>query len=138
MPVTNDVTAMDNNSVKDNINRIRREKKITQQEAADRLGLTRQSYNRIEKGRTSILGDNILKLAAALGVSEEELLLGYEPQPSTTALREERERYETRLESYRKTIRHLESVVESQKDTIHVQEQVIEMQRKRIAELGGA
>lgn len=129
---------MDNNSVKKNISRLRKEKKITQQEMADKIGLARQTYNRIENGRIVLIGDTIKRLAEALDVTEEELILGYRPLPAGKVLSEERERYETRIDTYRKTIRHLESVNEAQKETIHLQEQVIEMQRKRIAELGGS
>ena len=128
---------MDNKSVKDNIARLRTSRRLSQDEAAGRMGISRQSYIAIEKGGTKILADNIARLAATFGVSPEELVLGYEPQPSTEALREERARYQTDIETYRNSIKNQQSVIEALRGQIKAQEQVISMQREMIERLQG-
>ena len=57
---------MDNKTVKENIYRIRKEKKITQQQMAERLGMSRNSYRRIESGDTVLVNDHIVQIADLL------------------------------------------------------------------------
>lgn len=53
---------------------IRLEKRLTSQEVADKIGMTRTGYSYWENGKTArIYLDNALKLAAALGVPFNEL-----------------------------------------------------------------
>lgn len=61
-------------SVAENVSRLRAEKKMTQQDLADKIGVSRQMIGQIERGSklpTIVLGRDI---AVALGVGVEDLL----------------------------------------------------------------
>ena len=70
---------MDNARIKENIIRIRNEKGFSQDEMANLLGISRNSYRSIEKGSTNVISRRLGEIAHLLGVSEEELALGYQP-----------------------------------------------------------
>lgn len=55
--------------MKNHIKAIRAEKKLTQQELADRAGLSRFAISAIEGGKVTPDGATIVKLVKALGVS---------------------------------------------------------------------
>lgn len=44
---------MDNNSIKDNIRRIRKSRKLTQEDMAHKLGISLTAYRDLERGNTS-------------------------------------------------------------------------------------
>ena len=61
-------------SVAENVSRLRAEKEMTQQDLADKIGVSRQMIGQIERGSklpTIVLGRDI---AVALGVGIEDLL----------------------------------------------------------------
>lgn len=72
---------MDNNTVKENIIRRRKRLKLSQQDVAEKIGMSRTAYRNIEKGDTRLLSENIGKIADAFGVAAEELVLGYDADP---------------------------------------------------------
>lgn len=59
-----------------NLERLRRSKKLTQQELADLIDSTRQSIARYESGKGGATLDTIASLAKALDVEEHELVAG--------------------------------------------------------------
>ncbi len=62
------------NAILNNIKNIRELKNYTQEYVAGKLGLTQSGYNKIEKGKT-ILGKNrLLKIAAVLEVSVDDII----------------------------------------------------------------
>lgn len=62
------------NAILNNIKNIRELKNYTQEYVAGQLGLTQSGYNKIEKGKT-ILGKNrLLKIAAVLEVSVDDII----------------------------------------------------------------
>ena len=67
---------MDNRSIKHNIYKLRRDKGLSQEEVANLMDILLTSYRKIEKGTTTLISDRISQLAAALGITEDELLLG--------------------------------------------------------------
>ncbi|MBR5249568.1 MAG: helix-turn-helix transcriptional regulator [Bacteroidales bacterium] len=67
---------MDNRSIKHNIYKLRRDKGLSQEEVANLMDISLTSYRKIEKGTTTLISDRISQLAAALGITEDELLLG--------------------------------------------------------------
>lgn len=71
---------MDNRAIKARIKALRDRLGISQEEMADRLGIARNTYANIEKpGVSAIVRKDLEDIARELGVSEEELLLGYVP-----------------------------------------------------------
>ena len=75
--------------IKKNIRKQRRSLGITQAEMAQKLGMSRQSYNSIEIGKSRLVDRKLVKIANQLCVSVDNLLLGYEPAPNTASLRRE-------------------------------------------------
>lgn len=60
------------NRVKD----LRKDLHLTQQELADKSGLTKNTIFRIEKGSQKPKMENIIKLAKSLNVTPNDILLG--------------------------------------------------------------
>ena len=61
-------------TVNDNLKAVREKKRVSQQEVADYLGITRQAYSHYEVGRRKPDYETLLKLAEFYGVSVLDLL----------------------------------------------------------------
>lgn len=121
---------MDNESIKRNLMRIRLEHNLSQEAMADILGIARNTYRNIEKGKTRLLSETIMKVAEWAGLTPEEVTLGYFPSESGDArLRDAREEYnnrvrdltdeyEARLEAMMKEILLLKDLVKEKDDNI--------------------
>lgn len=122
---------MDNTSIKDNIRRIRKEHRLTQEEMAHRLGISLTAYRDLEKGNTNIVNCNVIRLAHLLNTSTEELVLGYRPvRIPEENLREMRDEYIGRIAELEKEVEYLRKLVKSQEEIIETKNQIIEMLRK--------
>jgi transcriptional regulator with XRE-family HTH domain len=127
---------MDNTSIKNNIRRIRKARKITQEEMAHRLGISVTAYRDFEKGGTSIVNGNVMKLASLLETSTEELVLGYRPsQIEGTVLEDVRQEYGARIGTLERRIADLEKLVDSLEETISTKNEIIKMLKKRLGEV---
>lgn len=110
---------MNNDTVKKNLENIRLNKKLSQEEMANVLGVARNTYRNIEKGRTKLISDTVMKVAEWAEITPEEVVLGYVPlDEKDSVLKETRERlndriralteeYEARLERQRTEIEFL-------------------------------
>ena len=127
---------MDNTSIKNNIRKIRKARKITQEEMAHRLGISVTAYRDFEKGGTSIVNGNVMKLADLLETSTEELVLGYRPsQLEGTVLEDVRQEYGTKVSTMERRITDLEKLVDSLEETIRTKNEIIKMLKKRLGEV---
>lgn len=127
---------MDNTSIKENIRRIRKARKITQEEMAHRLGISVTAYRDFEKGETSIVNGNVMKLAGLLDTTTEELVLGYRPaQMGGTVLEDVKQEYGSRISALDGRISDLEKLVESLEETIRSKNEIIAMLKKRLGEV---
>lgn len=84
---------MDNARIKENIIRKRTEKGISQDEMAQRLEMSRNSYRNIEKGSTYVVSRHLKEIADILNITEEELVLRYKPAEGVGSLEEVRSHY---------------------------------------------
>ena len=124
---------MDNNSIKDNIRRIRKSRKLTQEDMAHKLGISLTAYRDLERGNTSVMNGNIMRIASLLETSTEEIVLGYRPsQMAGEALEDEREEYSTRVTTLERRVADLEKLVESLKETIESKNEIITMLKKSL------
>ena len=122
---------MDNTSIKENIRKIRKERKMTQEEMADMLGISITAYRDLERGGTSIMNGNVLRLAEILNTSTEEIVLGYRPiQMPGKKLEEMKAEYSAKIESLEKENEYLRKLVKSLEETIATKTQIIEMLQK--------
>ena len=126
---------MDNISIKDNIRKIRKAHKLTQEEVALQLGISITAYRDLEKGNTSILNGNVLKMAELLDTPTEELVLGYRPsQIESSNLQEVQAEYSNRIEVLERRIMDLEKLVSPKEEIILGKNEIISMLKKRLGE----
>lgn len=122
---------MDNSSIKDNIRRIRKARKLTQEEMAGRLDISLTAYRDLEKGNTNLMNSNVIRIAELLDTSTEELMLGYRPVQAPGKLLEDvRSEYGGRIETMERRIADLEKLVTSLEETIRTKNEIIAMLRK--------
>ncbi len=136
---------MDNKSVKENISRIRRRQGLSQEEMAERMGISRTAYRNIEQGPTRLISDSIGKAAEILGVSAEEILLGYVPEKEVSnEISEMKVRYGSRLRELesghadelnriKAHIGLMSELVSSLQENLRTKDEIISMLRKGIA-----
>ena len=126
---------MDNTSIKKNIRNIRKSRKLTQEEMAYRMGISLTAYRDLEKGETSIVNSNLIKVAELLDTSSEELVLGYRPvQMEGPDLEDVREEYSGRVAALERRIADLEKLVQSLEETIATKNEIITMLKNKLAE----
>lgn len=146
---------MDEKTIKNNLSRSRKEAGISQEVLAERLHLNRNTYRNIETGRTRIINRHMDKIAAELGTSVEELILGYkagdpDSDPRWEDMRnEQKSRFQALLGSYEKKIDEdaqrlllqerrideLKASLRDKTDLIAFQKEKIAEQEKVIAEM---
>ena len=126
---------MDNNSIKDNIRKIRKARKLTQEDMAHKLGISLTAYRDLEKGNTAILNGNIPKIASLLDTPTEEIVLGYFPaQTDDKDIREIREEYSGKINVLEKRIADMEKLIRIQEEHIASKNEIISMLKKRLEE----
>lgn len=125
---------MDNSTIKENIRKIRKSKGLTQEEMADRMGISLTAYRDLEKGATSIMNSNLDKIAEITGTTTEELVLGYRPTQAEDRLEDMKEEYGTTIISLQTRIEDLLKHVESLNEIIASKNEIISMLKKNIDE----
>ena len=124
---------MDNSTIKDNIRKRRKERKLTQEEMADRLDISLTAYRDLEKGHTNIVNTNVIRIAELLETSTEELVLGYRPVQAPGKLLEDmRSEYGNRMSVMERRIADLEKLVASLEETIRSKNEIITMLRNSL------
>ena len=139
---------MDNISVKKNIAGIRIRKGLSQEAAAEKMGISRTAYRNIESGDTRLISDSIGKMAEVFGVSVEEILLGYEPvREDSDLLKDMKMRYGEKIRTIETghadetgrlnaQIKILQEFIEALQETVRTKDEVIAMLRKNLADAG--
>ena len=133
---------MDNNSIKQNILRIRLEHNLSQAGMADALGIARNTYRKLEKGSTRVISDYIRVIANWAGITPEEVVLGDSSDSGIAMLKEERERsndrireltegYEQQIESLREKIASRDELIREKDDNIRSLKSIIALLEKR-------
>ena len=126
---------MDNASIKENIRRERKDKGMTQEDMAAGLGISLTAYRDLERGGTSMMNANLIRIAELLETSLEELLLGYRPvQADGTRVEEVRAEYGGRISVMESRISDLEKLVSSLEETISSKNEIISMLKKKLGE----
>ena len=126
---------MDNSTIKDNIRRMRKASRLTQEEMANKLDISLTAYRDLEKGSTNIVNANVMKIAQLLDTSTEELVLGYRPVQAPAKLLEDmRSEYGGRISTMERRITDLEKLVQTLEETIKTKNEIITMLKNRLAE----
>jgi len=126
---------MDNNSIKDNIRKIRKAHRLTQEDMAHKLDISLTAYRDLEKGSTNIMNTNVLKIAELLDTSTEEIVLGYRPVQAPGKLIEDMQKeYKGRISNMERRISDLEKLVSYLEETVKSKNEIITMLRKTLVE----
>ena len=126
---------MDNSTIKDNIRRMRKASRLTQEEMANKLDISLTAYRDLKKGSTNIVNANVMKIAQLLDTSTEELVLGYRPVQTPVKLLEDmRSEYGGRISTMERRITDLEKLVQTLEETIKTKNEIIIMLKNRLAE----
>lgn len=126
-------TIMDNISIKNNIRKIRKARKMTQEAMAHSLGISVTAYRDFEKGKTSVLNETITKMAALLDISAEELLLGYEPTQAKEGKMEALKlEYSKRIDELEMRVREQERLIKTLEETVESKNEIIAMLKKML------
>ncbi len=126
---------MDNSTIKDNIRKIRKARKLTQEQMALSMNISLTAYRDLEKGKTSIVNDNLSKIAELLDTSAEELALGYRPiQEGGRQIEDVRAEYGGQIDVLRTRVSDLEKLVKSLEDSLESKNEIIAMLKKSLDE----
>ena len=127
---------MDNRSIKENIRRIRKSRKMTQEDMAARLDISLTAYRDLERGSTNVMNANIFRIAELLEISVEELILGYRPvQAKGIQVEDVRAEYGGQITVMERRISDLEKLVSSLEETIITKNEIISMLKKKLGEV---
>lgn len=125
---------MDNNSIKANIRKSRKRKGFTQEEIANKLGMSLTAYRDLEKGATNIINSNIEKIAELTDTTTEEIVLGYTPEQAEGKLEDIQNEYGSKVDSLLTRIKDLERIIVSLEETISSKNDIINMLKKSLVE----
>jgi transcriptional regulator with XRE-family HTH domain len=124
---------MDNISIKQNIRNIRKSRKLTQEDMAYKMGMSLTAYRELEKGETSIVNANLIKVASLLETTTEELVLGYRPaQMEGPGLEDMKEEYSGKVHVLERRIADLEKMIHTLEETIATKNEIIAMLKKSL------
>lgn len=124
---------MDNISIKQNIRNIRKSRKLTQEDMAYKMGMSLTAYRDLEKGETSIVNANLIKVASLLETTTEELVLGYRPaQMEGPGLEDMKEEYSGKVHVLERRIADLEKLIHTLEETIATKNEIIAMLKKSL------
>ena len=111
-------------------------KEFTQEEMADRLGISLTAYRDLEKGGTSVVHGNVIKMAELLETSTEEIVLGYRPsQMENGTLEDVRAKYGNQICTLEQRVGDLEKLVCSLEGQVASKDEIIKMLKKRLDEV---
>ncbi len=87
-----------NSSIKEKIWEIRRKKGISQEKMAQLLGISNNSFRKLEKGKTILVNTRLWKIAKILEVSVEELMLEEDFNTGMSLADIERQKFHSQIE----------------------------------------
>jgi transcriptional regulator with XRE-family HTH domain len=88
-----------NSSIKEKIFEIRRKKGISQEKMAQLLGISNNSFRKLEKGKTILINDRLWEIAKILEVSLEELMLEEDFNTGMSLAEMERLKFQEEIEN---------------------------------------
>ena len=129
--------------IKAYIRQLRTEQHLSQMEVALRAEISRNAFIDFEDGPTRIVSQHVPRIAVALGVSADRLLLGYEPiKPGDKALLDSgnyadqlkavSDEYEARIKELQNELEKIKMELEAKKECNALQARLIkELEEKK-------
>jgi transcriptional regulator with XRE-family HTH domain len=136
------MTFMDDQTIKHNIAKIRLKMGLSQRAFGELLGISRLGYRNIELGSTKIMNPMLDKIAEIAHISNEELILGYQPDKTYSLdmqkiINRQKERiqnltneYEDRIEELNKEIRQMKRLNDSLEEDVRTKNMLISMRER--------
>ena len=120
-----------------NLKKFRKSHDLTQQDVAEKVGISLTAYRDLETGKTQLMNDKMVKIADAVGVSLEELVIGYKPSPENSKLLEEQKiKYEDEIrqlkQSVEENITNLQKMLTLKEEIIKQMQEVIDSKNQLI------
>ena len=97
---------------------------MSQEEVANLMDISLTSYRKIEKGETNLISERISQLAGALGITEQELLWGYNPNSSQQQMQAEIQRLRQALEEKTEQIELLKKALLDKEEIIRISREI--------------
>lgn len=129
------MTAMDNEALRERIRQLRTERHLTQQEVADRIGVSLRTYSYMAGGKRKLSYSRLVLIAQALGVTVEELIGGGSQADETEKLRRMLAESEARIRVLEEKLEDRESLIAAQKSDLASKDKIIRMQEKQLGDI---
>ena len=128
---------MDERIFREKLKKARKGMGLSQEAMAEKLGLDRNTYGNIERGKTRLIYDHLGSILEILGISIEDLIAEGRPGPrkDDAILSDVCEQYETRLDAALKENAALRSRISELEDIIRDKSEIISYQKARISSL---
>jgi len=139
---------MDESLLREKIRNARKNLGLSQESMADKLGLDRNTYGNIERGKTRLLYDHLDSILEILGMSFSEFMTGYDDPGSGSdatlqdirssydgRIRNLVEDYEKKLGEDRAAIRELRARISELEEMVRDKSEIISYQKARITNL---
>lgn len=110
--------------IKSNLKKARKERRLTQDEMAEKLGMTRQAYCNMENGKTELVNKKMYKIAEMFDVNIESLILGYSSAGDVQALTEQLSRSVQDISRLVKVIDEMSKAMNNQREHIKILKQI--------------
>lgn len=126
-------TVMDNEALRVRIRQLRTERRMTQQEVADRIGVSLRTYSYMAEGKRRLPYSRLVQIAEALGISVEELL-GGKDSGEADKLRRMLAESEARIRMLEEKLEDREILIAAQRSDLASKDKIIRMQEKQLGE----
>ena len=118
---TNIIRKMTEQSIKNNILKVRESLNLTQEEMANMIGLSRQAYINLEHGVTTLVNKWLFRMAEATGVELEVFLLGFDPRERSISQLKDIESYGERIQMMQEKVNMMERLMDEKERALNDQ-----------------
>lgn len=118
---TNIIRKMTDQSIKNNILKVRESLNLTQEEMAKMIGLSRQAYINLEHGGTTLVNKWLFRMAEATGVELEVFLLGFDPRERSISQLKDIESYGERIHMMQEKVNMMERLMDEKERALNDQ-----------------
>lgn len=109
-----------------NVAKAREAMHLTQEEMANVLGISRQAYGNLERGKTSLFNKQLPRIAEVCGISLDKLCMGYDTDINPQVLQEELKEKTQQLEYSEREREKMQVKMEGMEQMLHSQQEHID------------
>lgn len=129
------MTVMDSVALRARIRQLRVQKHLTQQDVADKIGISLRAYSYMASGRRKLPYSRIVQIAEALEVTVEDLFAGSGGSTGEAErLRRMLAESEARVRMLEEKLEDRESLIAAQRSDLASKDKIIRMQEKQLGE----